>query len=52
MEPADDMAAIDDAHRDLMDGMDAMNADMMKSMNAPDIDVAFVCGMIPHRGGD
>jgi len=41
----------DAAHQDLMDGMDAMNADMMAGGTAADIDVAFVCSMIPHHRG-
>jgi uncharacterized protein (DUF305 family) len=43
--------ATDAAHADLMKGMDAMNADMAQGMMAEDIDVAFVCGMIPHHQG-
>lgn len=39
------------AHQDLMDGMDRMNADMMAGGTATDIDVAFVCSMIPHHRG-
>ena len=39
------------AHQDLMDGMDKMNADMMAGGTAADIDVAFVCSMIPHHRG-
>ena len=56
-EPHGDMtmgsAAIgsDAPHMDLMDGMDKMNADMMTGATAPDIDVAFVCSMIPHHQG-
>jgi uncharacterized protein (DUF305 family) len=47
-----DMATAGDAaHRDLMDGMDRMNADMMAGGTAEDIDVAFVCSMIPHHRG-
>jgi uncharacterized protein (DUF305 family) len=42
---------MDEAHTDLMKGMDEMNAMMMKGMTASDIDVAFVCGMIPHHQG-
>ncbi|MEO7223852.1 MAG: DUF305 domain-containing protein [Devosia sp.] len=42
---------MDQAHTDLMMGMDEMNAQMMKGMSASDIDVAFVCGMIPHHQG-
>jgi uncharacterized protein (DUF305 family) len=41
----------DAAHQDLMDGMDRMNADMMAGGTAADIDVAFVCSMIPHHRG-
>ena len=43
--------AMDDAHKALMAGMAAMDADMGKGMQAKDIDVAFVCGMIPHHQG-
>jgi len=41
----------DAAHQDLMGGMDQMNSDMMAGGTATDIDVAFVCGMIPHHRG-
>lgn len=41
----------DAAHQDLMDGMDRMNADMMAGGTAADLDVAFVCSMIPHHRG-
>jgi uncharacterized protein (DUF305 family) len=41
----------DPAHKDLMQGMDHMNTNMMQGMTAHDIDVAFVCGMIPHHQG-
>ncbi len=50
----DDMGmamAGDEAHVDLMDGMAAMNRDMMAGGTAKDIDVAFVCSMIPHHRG-
>lgn len=40
-----------EAHTELMAGMDAMNADMMAGGTATDIDVAFVCSMIPHHQG-
>jgi len=33
----------------LMAGMDQMNKDMMAGTMVSDIDVAFVCGMIPHH---
>ncbi len=39
------------AHQDLMAGMDKMNAEMMAGGTATDIDVAFVCSMIPHHRG-
>ncbi len=39
------------AHQDLMSGMDKMNADMMAGATAADLDVAFVCSMIPHHRG-
>lgn len=44
-------APVDDAHKALMAGMDQMNANMMAGAANPDIDVAFVCGMIPHHQG-
>ena len=45
------MAGMDQAHQDLMKGLDDMNTQMMKGMMASDVDVAFVCGMIPHHQG-
>ena len=39
------------AHQELMAGMEKMNADMMAGGTATDIDVAFVCSMIPHHRG-
>jgi uncharacterized protein (DUF305 family) len=39
------------AHEELMAGMDRMNTDMMAGGLAADIDVAFVCSMIPHHRG-
>jgi len=50
MDSGQDMK-MDQAHMDLMKGMDEMDAMMMKGMTASDIDVAFVCGMIPHHQG-
>ena len=41
----------DQAHQDLMEGMDAMNTDMMLGGTATDIDVAFMCSMLPHHRG-
>ena len=53
--PMGDMGAMnhdaDEAHTALMAGMDTMNANMMAGAQNPDIDVAFVCGMIPHHQG-
>ena len=42
---------MDQAHTDLMAGMDVTNQQMMDGMMVEDIDVAFVCGMIPHHQG-
>jgi len=44
-----DMTGMDQAHQDLAIGMDDTNAQMMQGMMAEDIDVAFVCAMIPHH---
>jgi uncharacterized protein (DUF305 family) len=44
-----DAGGMDQPHLDLMAGMDETNAQMMTGMTAADIDVAFVCGMIPHH---
>ena len=41
----------DEAHTALMAGMDAMNSNMMAGGTATDIDVAFICSMIPHHRG-
>jgi uncharacterized protein (DUF305 family) len=40
-----------EAHQALNAGMSKMNADMSMGMMAEDIDVAFVCSMIPHHQG-
>jgi len=45
------MAPMDKAHQDLMQGMAGMDANMNEGMMAADLDVAFVCGMIPHHQG-
>lgn len=45
------MAPMDEAHQAMMAGMDKMHADMNTGMQAADIDVAFICGMIPHHQG-
>lgn len=42
---------MDQAHMDLMAGMDETNKQMMSGMMVEDIDVAFVCAMIPHHQG-
>lgn len=42
---------MDAAHKDMMAGMGAMQTNMMTGMMMKDIDVAFVCGMIPHHQG-
>ena len=41
----------DEAHQALMAGMDQMNRDMAAGGTATDLDVAFVCSMIPHHRG-
>ena len=41
----------DEAHQALMAGMDRMNVDMMAGGTASDLDVAFICSMIPHHRG-
>lgn len=41
--------SMDEAHQALMAGMDEMNRQMTIGMMAEDIDIAFVCGMIPHH---
>lgn len=40
---------MDEAHMDLMAGMEETNKQMMDAMMVEDLDVAFVCGMIPHH---
>jgi uncharacterized protein (DUF305 family) len=44
-----DTMGMDEAHQDLAKGMDETNAQMMQGIMAEDIDVAFVCAMIPHH---
>lgn len=48
---AGDSSGMDQPHRDLMAGMADMDRNMSQAMMAEDIDVAFVCGMIPHHQG-
>jgi uncharacterized protein (DUF305 family) len=45
------MGEMDEAHRALMAGMGKMHAEMAEGMKAADIDVAFICGMLPHHQG-
>ena len=45
------MTAADEAHTALMAGMKSMNDDMAAAAMAENIDVAFVCSMIPHHQG-
>jgi uncharacterized protein (DUF305 family) len=45
------MGQLDEAHQAMMAGMDKMNSDMDAGMKAADIDVAFICGMLPHHQG-
>lgn len=49
--PMDMTHEMDQAHTDMMAGMDVTNKQMMDGMMVEDIDVAFVCGMIPHHQG-
>ncbi|MDB5614553.1 MAG: hypothetical protein JWQ22_2206 [Devosia sp.] len=49
--PMDMQGDMDQAHMDLMAGMDETSKQMMNAMMVDDIDVAFVCGMIPHHQG-
>src|SRR4051812_29357061 len=49
--PMAGMAEMDEAHQAMMAGMEKMNADMDAGMRAEDIDVAFICGMLPHHQG-
>jgi uncharacterized protein (DUF305 family) len=46
-----DMGMMDQAHKDLMAGMGQMDTNMAMGMAVKNIDVAFVCGMIPHHQG-
>lgn len=48
-EPMDMGHEMDQAHSDLMAGMDENNQLMMQAGMAEDLDVAFVCAMIPHH---
>lgn len=41
----------DEGHRALLDTMEPMHTGMMAGIMAPDFEVAFVCGMIPHHQG-
>jgi uncharacterized protein (DUF305 family) len=53
-QPAADMAPMgdeemDQEHMDLVAGMAESHRQMMGAMVIEDIDVAFICGMIPHH---
>lgn len=51
-DPMAEMAtSLGDGHKAMMDAMGPMHTDMMAGMMAPDFEVAFVCGMIPHHQG-
>lgn len=41
----------DEAHAAMMEGMSAMDEEMATGMMAENINVAFICGMIPHHQG-
>ena len=43
--------ALDEGHQALMDSMSEMHKTMDSAMAADDVDVAFICGMIPHHQG-
>lgn len=43
--------SMDEAHQALMASMSPMQPAMEKGMQAEDLDVAFVCGMIAHHMG-
>jgi hypothetical protein len=47
--PLDMGHQMDEAHTDLMAGMDKNNQLMMTAGMVDDLDVAFVCAMIPHH---
>ena len=51
MNSMQDGMGMDDAHTALMAGMGGMNKNMMAGATAKNIDVAFVCSMIPHHMG-
>lgn len=42
---------VDAGHQALMDSMAEMHDTMNAALSAPDVDVAFICGMIPHHQG-
>lgn len=45
------MADMTDYQKEAMDGMKAMNMNMMQGMMKKDADVSFACGMIAHHMG-
>lgn len=46
-----DMAGMAEFQKESMDGMKAMNMNMMQGMTKKDPDVSFACGMIAHHMG-
>jgi len=45
------MSGMTDHQKESMDGMKAMNMNMMQGMMKKDADVSFACGMIAHHMG-
>eukprot|EP00913_Durusdinium_trenchii_P026859 g25194.t1 len=45
------MSGMEEHHKESMDGMKAMNMNMMQGMMKKDPDIAFACGMIAHHMG-
>lgn len=46
-----EMSGATDYQKESMDGMKAMNMNMMQGMMKKDADVSFICGMIAHHMG-
>jgi len=46
-----EMSGASEYQKELMDGMKAMNMNMMQGMMQKDADVSFICGMIAHHMG-
>ena len=49
--PPMDLSAMSEDYRAMFATMEPMHLNMMLGMAAKDIDVAFICGMIPHHQG-